>query len=204
MSILLREIPLVILAGGDGRRMGMPKGLLRIGQQPILSYLLARMAWPGPKFLITAPGREHPPGCEAFVREWVDPVAGLGPLRGVLTASESSDAPLLVFATVDMPGIRGEHLAWAAAQLEQSAGRLGVMCRRGDGQIEPFPLALRREARPLISERLERGSRSVHRLLDDPRFAALSVPGEWEPEVWINLNEPGDLEQFVESLAKRE
>jgi len=195
---------MVMLAGGEGARMGTPKGLLRIGQQPILSYLLARVAWPGPKFLVTAPGREHPPGWEAFDQEWADPVAGLGPLRGVLTALERVDAPLLVFATVDMPGIGGEHLAWAVAQLEQSAGRLGVMCRRADGQIEPFPLALRRESRRLISERLERGSRSVHRLLDDQRFAALSVPGEWEPEVWINLNERRDLQQFVDSLAKRE
>ena len=38
--------------------------------------------------LVTAPGFERPPGFERFGREVVDPIAGIGPLRGVLTAIE--------------------------------------------------------------------------------------------------------------------
>lgn len=182
--------------------MGQPKGLLRIDGQPILNYLLDSVAWPGPKYLVTAPGREHPQGWEAFDREWVDPVAGLGPLRGVLTAVENADASLLVITTVDMPGIRAHHLAWIVARLEQSKAQLGMMCRRSDGRLEPFPLALRKEAQAIVRQRLHGGNRAVHGLLDDPLFTVIVAPHEWGPEVWTNLNDPQDLRQFEAALAK--
>ena len=69
--------------------MGQPKGLLTLKGQPILDYLLDALAWPGPTLLVTAPGREHPPGWERFDNEAADPESGGGPLRGVLTALES-------------------------------------------------------------------------------------------------------------------
>lgn len=178
--------------------MGRPKALLRIGGRPILSYLLDRIDWPGPKYLVTAPNREHPPGWEAFDREWVDPVVGLGPLRGVLTALENVNAPLLVITTVDMPCVRAHHLAWLVARLEQSAVQLGMMCRRAGGRIEPFPLALRKEAEAVVRQSLHCGNRSVHDMLDDPLFAAIDAPHEWGPEVWTNLNAPDDLRRFTE------
>ncbi|MDB5911273.1 MAG: hypothetical protein JWP34_5390, partial [Massilia sp.] len=80
------DVTLAILAGGEGSRMGKAKGLLRVGPepgQPILGYLLNRLAWRGPTMLVTAPGRDHPPGWEQFDRELIDPEAGGGPLRGV-------------------------------------------------------------------------------------------------------------------------
>src|SRR5581483_11371389 len=82
------KITLAILAGGRGSRMGRPKALLEIRGKPILTYLLDRLAWNGPKWLITAPGMQQPPGAQAFDRELVDPEEGAGPLRGVLTALE--------------------------------------------------------------------------------------------------------------------
>ena len=117
--------------------MGLPKGTLRVHGRPILEYLLERLNWPGPKWLITAPGREHPPGCERFDREISDPVAGLGPLRGILTGLEELTRDWLLVATVDMPGIRREHLEWL---VEQSRLRTaaGFMCRRSG----PYPASL--------------------------------------------------------------
>src|SRR5438552_17571218 len=87
---ILRQCTRAILAGGEGSRMGKPKALLEINGRPILAYLLEQFAWPGPTLLVTAPGREKPPGHELFSREVVDPVAGEGPLRGILTALEGS------------------------------------------------------------------------------------------------------------------
>ena len=177
--------------------MGIPKGELTIGGRPILQYLLERMPWPGERWVISAPGREHPPGAECFDREWVDPVAGLGPLRGILTALEHLAAPILVVATVDMPGITSKHPTWLADQLRGNPSLLGAMCRRGPGphqEIEPFPIALRKQAEAVLRERLESGQRSVHRLLDDARFMAVPAPPEWEPAVWVNLNTPADVQ----------
>jgi molybdopterin-guanine dinucleotide biosynthesis protein A len=193
----MTDIPLAILAGGEGSRIGTPKALLRIQNRPILDYLIDRIAWPGPLWLITAPGREHPPGWERFNRELVDPVAGLGPLRGVLTALEHLDRPELIITTVDMPAMTAGALGWMVEQLHTRPEILGMMCRRdcaNGPQIEPFPLALRRTGEPVIRQRLERGRLSVQRLLEALSFTAISPPPDWPSDLWLNLNTPADLQ----------
>ena len=177
--------------------MGGPKADLQIRERPILEHLLERFAWAGPRWLVTAPGREHPPGCERFDRELIDPARGLGPLRGVFTALEHLQTPALVVATVDMPAIQRLHLSWIASQLQARPDKLGFMYQRAEGSIEPVPLALRGEARPIIQARLKAGKGSVRALLEEPGFASVPAPQEWGPSTWTNLNEPHDLRRFM-------
>jgi molybdopterin-guanine dinucleotide biosynthesis protein A len=183
--------------------MGFPKTGLEIARKPLLEYLLESIAWPGPKLLVTAPGRELPPGEELFDRRAVDQVANQGPLRGVLTALEHSQTVTTVITTVDMPLIRQPHLVWILDQLNTSTELLGAMFRRtidGIERIEPFPLACRKTAAPLILSHLESGRRSVHSLLQLPQFNAKSVPLDWPADVWTNLNTPEDFQAFAKRL----
>lgn len=194
-ALPLAQITLAVLAGGEGSRMGGPKGRIRIGDRPILEYLLDRFAWPGPTMLVTAPGREHPPGSERFGWECVDPVAGQGPLRGVLTALENATTQWLAVATVDMPGVGREQIESLAAM--PAGGDLGAMYRGagGDGSLlEPFPLLIRRNAAAVIRARIAAGSLSVARLQDEPGIAVHDAPPAWGESVWINLNRPQDLD----------
>jgi molybdopterin-guanine dinucleotide biosynthesis protein A len=190
----LSEITLAVLAGGEGSRMGMPKGLLRIGNQPILDYLLDRLAWPGPTMLVTAPAREHPPGWTRFDREVIDPVAGLGPLRGVLTSLENAATEWVSVVTVDMPGIGREQLEGLLVSI--SADDAGKMYAHRDERIEPFPLLIRTQAASILRQRVERHELSVTKLLEEKSFGACDVPGRWGDEIWFNLNRPEDLERF--------
>src|SRR4051812_33054535 len=136
------EVTLAILAGGRGERMGKPKSLLRIGNQPILTYLLERFAWRGPTMLVTSPGREKPPGADGFDVEVVDPVEGMGPVRGVLTALENLTTEIVIVASVDMPLVGKEHLLWLMEQMQKRAKACGLMIERE--AIEPFPSIFRR------------------------------------------------------------
>ena len=187
------DVTLAILAGGEGTRMGRPKASLRVNDRPILEHLIDRFAWPGPTMLITAPGRERPPGAERFTRQCVDPVAGQGPLRGILTALENAPGPLVAVLAVDMPLVERRHV-------EELIGRAGVttslatICARmidGRRQIEPFPSIFHVDAADVIRARLARGERAVARLTDEPRVATADV--NWEPVTWLNLNHPTDL-----------
>lgn len=192
--------------------MGMPKALLKLDDRPILEYLLREFAWPGQTLLVTAPGREHPPGADRFGREAIDPVAGQGPLRGVLTALEHLTTPLLLVLTVDMPAIRLDHCLPLLDALRNSPDTIGAMFRRapqtrGDlaiasqtsanpadsDAIEPFPLALKSSAASTVKRRLERGRKSVHGLLEEPGFVPIEAPAKWDAGVWANLNAPEDL-----------
>lgn len=186
------DITLAILAGGEGSRMGKPKGELRVGGKPILHYLLERLAWPGPTMLVTAPGREHPPAWEQFSTEVADPIARAGPLRGILTALDNAKTEIVIVTPVDMPLVDRSQLEWLANQLGDS---LGVMTTRGE-TIEPFPSAFKTIARDVIREQLESGKGGIGRLTKLPQFRAVAAPPIWSESVWTNLNTIHDLDQL--------
>ena len=183
---------LAILAGGEGARMGRAKALLRVNDVPVLSYLVDQFHWTGPTLLITAPGREGPPGAARFTRECVDRASGQGPLRGVLTALENAPTSRVLIAAVDMPMIERRHLDVLVDHIGEA--RALMPARRVDGrrQVEPFPSIFHVDGIDTIRARLAHDERSVARLCDaDKRFATMDV--NWEPTAWLNLNHPSDL-----------
>lgn len=181
--------------------MGIPKGELRIAGKPILQYLLEQWNWPCPTLLVTAPGRQHPPGWESFDREAIDPVAGEGPLRGIVTALEnSSGAQAIIIATCDMPRVTRRMLDHLRAQLAADRTIWGVMIERA-GEIEPFPLALRTSALELLRERLNQRARSLHPLAKLPQFRLIAPPPDWDERVWTNLNAPEDYRRFTDAAV---
>jgi molybdopterin-guanine dinucleotide biosynthesis protein A len=148
--------------------------------------------------LVTAPGREHPPGGTRFDREASDPVDGLGPLRGVLTALENATTPRVLVVTVDMPGMGRqplEHLLTLSREEE-----LGTMYERKapDRVIEPIPLLVQSESQAVVRRRINAGLLSVARLQDEAGFTTVQAPGEWDDRIWTNLNRPADLQQFLQ------
>lgn len=203
-TVDLSQMTLAILAGGQGTRMRKAKGELRIGGEPILAYLLERIGWPGATLVVTAPGVEHPPGGDRFHAEAIDPQAGLGPLRGVLTALQHATTDVMVITTVDLPNIRLGNLSAAVSRLMRSAEHAAVMYRRdvaGESVIEPFPLAIHKRLTAEVAARLASGRRSVYGLSQLPGVVVEAVPTEWRESVWMNLNTPEDMRVFLDSQS---
>lgn len=194
---------LAILAGGEGRRMGTPKGELRVSGTPILSYLLDRFRWSGPTLLVTAPGRERPPGAERFTREVTDPTRGGGPLRGVLTALEASHTDALIVTPCDMPRVEARQLLWLVDALLHRPAASIVMLSRAGGRVEPFPLALRGETLHSLTSHFASGQRAMHSLMNVEGAVQVSAPLEWSPDLWTNLNAPDDLAAFDKSERRQ-
>ncbi|HET6246386.1 MAG TPA: NTP transferase domain-containing protein [Tepidisphaeraceae bacterium] len=206
----VNDVTLAILAGGEGSRMGMAKGHLTVDSKPILDYLIDKIVWPGPTMLVTAPSREHPPGCGRFGMEVCDPQGGGGPLRGVLTALEHLTTPLLLVSTVDMPGIGLPQCKFLIDAMRENQSVLGAMMSRRivapastdanssrqDSQIEPFPCAFRAGAAKVIARRLGEKRRSIHGLLDESNFIDVTAPAQWNKIVWTNLNSSDDIAAF--------
>jgi molybdopterin-guanine dinucleotide biosynthesis protein A len=189
------DVTLAILAGGEGSRMGRPKTELKIDGVAILEWLLEEIQWRGPTMLVTAPGREKPAGAELFDVEVVDPQAGVGPIRGLLTALENVKTAMIVVSTVDMPLVRGEHLLWYVEKLSAKPQAAGCFGRREE-KIEPFPSAWRCEsARAIVKQHMDSGRRSVYSLRDHPNVEVIETPGDWS--IWLNLNSRDDLDAFA-------
>jgi molybdopterin-guanine dinucleotide biosynthesis protein A len=195
------EMTLAILAGGAGTRMGRPKALLHVNDRPILEFLLDQLDWPGPTLLVTAPGRERPPGAQRFAREALDSIEGQGPLRGILTALESASTQRALITAVDMPMIRRAHLEELVREFESRQPLLGLMTARigsdGRRQVEPFPSIFDVAAAPVIRRRLDEPRRSVSALVEDPSFVAINPDSSWDESAWLNLNHPSDLNDLA-------
>jgi molybdopterin-guanine dinucleotide biosynthesis protein A len=191
------DTTLAVLAGGEGRRMGMPKGQLILDGLPILERLLDRLGWPGPTLLVTAPGREHPPGWRRFTNEATDDVSGEGPLRGILTALENALTDEVIIIPVDMPNITLAPLVWLAARLQDHPAAAAVMvehsgCPRGG--VEPLPAAFRSStAKTLIRARLGNKQLALHRLAERSEVVLVSAAPDWPADFWLNLNTPAEL-----------
>jgi molybdopterin-guanine dinucleotide biosynthesis protein A len=192
---------LAVLAGGEGRRMGSPKGNLALDGRPILERLLDRLDWPGPTLLVTAPGRDHPPGWRRFTNEATDPVAGEGPLRGILTALENASTNEVVVLPVDMPNITRAPLAWLAARLQENPAAAAVMAERTvvvPSRIEPLPAAFRATAaKTLVCARLLNHHLALHRLTEHVEVVVVPAPSDWPRNFWVNLNTPVDLVTYL-------
>ena len=194
----MTQATLAILAGGEGSRMGRPKAELRIGDRPILSHLLDRFRWDGPTILVSAPGRERPPGWEGFDCEASDPVSGEGPLRGVLTALEATSTDILVVASCDMPMIEPRQLHWLAERLAAEPAATPVLLMKHGATVEPLPLAIRRNALDVLRGHVTAGHRSLRSLAEIRGTQIVAAPQDWPATTWTNLNTPADLAAFLD------
>ncbi|MCL4068544.1 molybdenum cofactor guanylyltransferase [Pseudomonas sp. GX19020] len=109
----------VILAGGQGRRMGgADKALLTLAGQPLIAHVIARLQPQAGRLLISANGdaaRFAFTGLEVLPDE-----TSLGPLAGILAglrAAKTAGATALVSVPVDAPFLPGDLITRLATAL---------------------------------------------------------------------------------------
>jgi molybdopterin-guanine dinucleotide biosynthesis protein A len=202
------DTTLAILAGGTtAARPDESVVDLLIDSRALLGWLLNRMAWTGPTMLVTSPDHERPPGHEQFRNVAIDPTAGVGPLRGVLTALEASTTPRVVIAAGNMPGVGHAQLDWLLDAFDQRDDLDLLMCSRlvnGRVQPEPFPLACTTKIGGAVAEQLAAGDASAQSLPSLPRASLVLAPRDWGDVVWTKLNSRADADVFAASMAPRE
>lgn len=100
MQLAERDIPAVILAGGQGRRIGGDKAQVLLGGVPLWRHVFAQVGPQVPRVAVNGEG--------AFdsVPRVMDEVPGLGPLGGILAAmvwAQSVGAGRVLTVAVDTP-----------------------------------------------------------------------------------------------------
>lgn len=196
MSIAATDTTLVVIAGGAGSRMGVPKHSIRIAGRPILEDLLRRAGWDGPTILSLDAGTTGPVGgAEGFGAVVHDAASGLGPLAGVVRALGACRTAALVAVPVDMCEFSHEHLAWFVERAARIGAEAAMMRRRlvAGEPLEPFPLYLTRASGLVIEGMFARGERALRNLTRVPGFECIDAPANWPESVWTNLNTPDDL-----------
>src|SRR5258708_6382877 len=194
--ISLMQASLLVLAGGDSRRMGRPKAWLEVGDTYLLRYVAERLA---PAFSEVMVSFAEPEQLEEPVpyRVVFDRRPSAGPPAGP-PARAARARPQGGFARA-----RGRPArTHGGAPMAGTAARPGAAAApRIEGRAEPVCGAYRRTALPFITGAVNTG-----------RFKAADLAAEldvtWlehlDPQLFRSLNTPEDLERFhAEFSAQR-
>lgn len=189
---------LLILAGGRGDRLGMPKAWLDWDGQPLLLRILDRLAPLAPEspIVVAQPGQELPDG---DYRRVDDRIADAGPLAGLAAglnehANSRTDARIAVVGC-DYP-FADRGLFEALADLAPDAA---VVLPRWGSRTHPLHAIWNAELWLECDRAVAAGQLAVyallqrvsHRVIDASEIDALTDP----ERVLLNLNDRNDLKR---------
>lgn len=187
----------VILAGGEGRRMGADKALVPLAGRPLIAHVLDRLEPQVEQVLISANGdtsRFAPFGCPVVV----DAVAQ-GPLSGILSAltfAAARGATHVVSTPVDTPFLPGDLVPQLLLAAEASPKGVAVAADPGGDHpataLWPVGLA------PALVAFLAEGQAKVTRFTEAHHGTRAVFP---DPRAFLNLNTPEDV-AAAEALLK--
>lgn len=187
MSESSRDVTGFILAGGESRRLGRDKRILRIGGQT----LLARTQQILRNFL----GEEPFVVGDNLVGLGIDPDRIIldarpdcGPLGGLVASLEKSATEWVLILAVDMPFLEKADLQ---RMLQAARQHYDVLTLSTDGRPEPLAALYRRTALPFWRERLNKGILSLSEGIGQLKWKSVSIPDN--KRALLNINDPGDI-----------
>jgi len=188
------EATLLVLAGGDSRRMGTPKAWIEVGDTVLLRYVIDRLAQAFAEVMVSFAEpeqiQEHIPYRVVFDRK-----RSAGPLAGLEAGLIASRHDVLFAVACDMP-----YVTQSTAELAVAAARnCDAAIARHDGLFEPVCGAYRKTALPAIVSALDAGNYTAHDVVMDLDVTWLEDIDVAEFE---SLNTRGDLERFQARLVE--
>ncbi|TMF21484.1 MAG: molybdenum cofactor guanylyltransferase [Chloroflexi bacterium] len=193
------QATLLVLAGGESRRMGRHKAWIEVprpeGDTYLLRYVVERLA---PAFSEVVVSFAEPEQMEQLVpyRVVFDRKRSAGPLAGIEAGLLSARSDVVFAVACDMPYVAPQtaELAVAAAQSADAA------IPRHDGLFEPVCGAYRKSALPAIVGALDAGNYVAHDVVMDLDVTWLEGLDVAQFE---SLNTPADVERFRARFSTR-
>jgi molybdopterin-guanine dinucleotide biosynthesis protein A len=190
------EFAAAVLAGGQGKRLGMDKATLQIGNCSLLDRILLvlREMFPHILLVVQEGGSSLAALEKAGVKVVEDVIPGKGPLVGIYTALQHSPAPYLFIMACDMPYPSRKLIR---CMLSAAPGLDAVVPRRGE-YIEPLFAVYRRDIAGRIRARIEEGRLKIHELIEElnVRYLEEEEIAACDPgfRSFFNINTLEDLE----------
>lgn len=185
---------LLILAGGNSRRMGRDKASLSAGSGTLVQQIATRLAPVVDEVLISV---AHPSAEFGEVRTVVDKAKGMGPLAGMHAGFLEACHPLVWVVACDLPDVEPS----LGTLLRAHATGVDAVVPRVNDQLEGVCALYRATVARTIEMRLKEGKRSVQALLDT---ITVRIVGEDElrrvdPGLgsFRNLNTPDDYADWL-------
>ena len=196
----MADLGVIILAGGESRRMGVNKALLRLapGGPALIEQVVAATAPLGPPLLVTNTPEQY-----AFLNLPMVPDArpGTGALGGLYSGLRASTAPFNLAVACDMPFLRPALLRYLADQPRDYDVLIPRWSEPGTPrpQLETLHAIYSRACLPAIERHLDAGDLRVVSFFRDVavRYVEEVELREVDPTLhsFRNLNTPEELAQ---------
>jgi molybdopterin-guanine dinucleotide biosynthesis protein A len=186
----------VILAGGEGTRMGGAKAIVKLHGRPLIAYPLEAM-WRalGSVALVAKVSSQLP--SFAGVTVWIEPDEPRHPLVGIVHALGVADGRPVMVCALDLPFVTSALIRRIA---KADAGGAPAVIASSAGRTQPLLGCYEPEALERLTAALDR--------VDVPAREAVAALGAVlyeveDAEELFNINSPDDLLQASAMLDRR-
>jgi molybdopterin-guanine dinucleotide biosynthesis protein A len=182
------RVAAVVLAGGQGRRMGgVDKGLIEYRGRPLIEWSLAALA-PQVDELVVSANRNLETYAAYGYRVLPDTLPDYpGPLAGVLAAFDGVKADWLLVAPCDTPHLPADLAARLLAAARQANAVLAVA--QDAARVHHSCFVVRTDQRDNLAAYLARGERAVRHW----QTGLASTTVHFDAACFANVNQPDDL-----------
>ena len=188
------QASLLLLAGGDSRRMGRPKALLPVDGRTLVEHVAARLENEFAEFLVSAnEDIPMPPALAARARVVHDLHLNAGPLAGIEAGLAAAGQPVLVAVACDMPFVTPDLVR----RLVAACGGRDAAVPVAGGRAEPACAAYSRSTAGQIAAALAQGRRRARDVLEELDVAWML---DVDPEELRSINSPADYRAFLDAL----
>lgn len=186
------SVSVVILAGGQSRRLGRDKSLLELAGQPLVERVVTRLAPLSDDLVVVA---DHPARYQSLdmpVRFVTDQVRGMGSLMGIYSGLGVAHHRQALVVACDMPFLNVALLRY----MIPLADGYDVVVPRLDSMLEPLHAIYGKTCLPHMAQLLERRERRIVAFFGEVqvRYVEDDEIDRFDPEhlSFINVNLPED------------
>lgn len=151
----------LVLAGGQSRRLGVDKALLRLGDAPLLTIVVERVAEVCGEVIVAADREERYRDLGLSARLVADVSPGYGPLSGLQAGLQACGTDHVLVVACDLPFLNVELLRYMAG-LPRS---YDALVPRADGRRHPLHAIYARSCLREVDAVLAGGGGSMRDLL---------------------------------------
>lgn len=191
----------MILAGGQGRRMGgRDKGLEPFAGRPLVAHVRERLAGRVAEVLINANRN-----VERY-RPLADRVVGdaeggyQGPLMGIYSGLRAATTPWLVVAPCDTPALPEDLVERLVAGIGENAGEHDIAVAFDGERLHPVVALIRTALADDLAAALAEGERKIDRWY--ARHAWCRVDVSDCPDAFANLNTDDEKARLEQALGE--
>lgn len=195
------QVSAVVLAGGQSRRLGVDKALLKLDGEWLLKRILDTLARLSDDLLVVADDREKLTHLEVPIVPDVRP--GLGALGGIYSGLRAMRHQRGLFLACDMPLLNLELLRYMILLSRD----FDVVIPRIADNVEPLHAVYSKACAEPIADTLARGKQRIIHFFDQVRVRYVEEqeidPFDPQHLAFFNINTPQDFEMARRFLQRK-